>query len=364
MWLSCKRRLEINTEEQDQKERCSILYLKYLGYFWTMTYKQTIDELRVNNIQPQDIPPNEGAFFDYEETPNEQLYDLFWTNAQKFLNDERFEQYFSNPRLYYNTNQTENAGAYVDGKYSLIVVFMGAIVPIYSYYHLRKNGFETEGLRGYNEVAEPFDITPDIYLFQVVTLFFLYHETGHLIQLNNQPRQYTEFVPNCKGSEEERHAKEFDADWFASNELAFHIVDLWASLQMQPEKEAIEFLHKMVELALAGIYVYLIKMSLDHPKLYFQEHCHPHPSVRLSYVIHYLVTTVKLYSGITINENKVLHNAMAISDELMADYDPNPVEYFSLDVIYQNLDEIKKYVDKIINDVKTKYPECCYNRLA
>jgi hypothetical protein len=208
-----------------------------------------------------------------------------------------------------------------------------------------------------------FDISADIYLFQVVTLFFLYHETGHLIQLNNQPRQYTEFL-NRDGEEEERHAKEFDADWFASNELAFHIVDLWRELNIEQELEAIEVLHKMAELALAGVYVYLIKASKNYPQLYYQDLCHPHPSIRLAYIIHYYADTIRLHSGIGVDQGSILRNAMAISSELMSNEEPNPVEYFSLDIIFQNLDGIEKYIHKMTNNCKTKFPECCINRVV
>lgn len=323
-----------------------------------MTYKELVEELKDNNIVSQG-----GAYYDYEFAPFADLFKFFWQSGQQFLESDEMQLYFDFPRLYFSTNTSENAAAYLEGKYSLIVVFMGAIQPLYSYYEGKKGGFAAKEVAPYNEVAEKFAITPDYYLFQIVALFFLYHETGHLIQRNANARHYMEFTESdCRDNVEERHVKEFDADWFASNKLAFHITKLNEELFGKPDTdEKVEFLHKSAELALAAIYIFLIRHSEYEPEIYYQEKCHPHSSVRLTYIIFYFVDTVRFSIAINLDQPRIIRNAIMISMEIMKEKEPNPVEEYSKK-IYDNSERISIYINKVIEDCK-RYPECCRNVL-
>ena len=232
-----------------------------------MNYTDLLNDLKINNISPK-----MGDYYEYDDFPNANLFHLFWNFGQKFLESDEMRTYFSYPRLYFNTNTSINALAYIEGKYSNIEIYKGLIVALFSFFDGKRQAFGSKFLSHYKAVAFKWGITPDFYLFQVLTQFVCYHEIGHLIQRNPGANNYTEYlIGECNQNVEERHVKEFDADWFAANRLAFQIVDLNKELSgALDSEEKIELLHKSAELALAALYIFLIRTSESIPDIYLK----------------------------------------------------------------------------------------------
>ena len=323
-----------------------------------MPYKETVNEL-INN----GIGAKEGRFFAYDLEPLAHLYNSFWEAGQDFLGSDDLKTFFEFPILYYCDNPTVNAGAYLEGKYALIVVFAGLIERANSLYEGEKSAFNDDQFKDYIDVSQRFRIAQDRFLFEIIASFIIYHETGHLIQRSGNDVSYFEFmVDNCKQRVEERHVKEFDADWFASNRLAMQIMGLVTSFYGEYNSgEKVEFLHKMAELALSAVYVFIVDLAEGEPKLYFEENCHPHPAVRLTYIVFYVVDTIRFLAPIQLDQERIIRNAIMISMELTKASDPSPVEVWSK-TIFEQSKEIDDYIKKIIEDCK-RYPECCRNKL-
>ena len=323
-----------------------------------MTYTEVIEELKNAGIAAK-----EGAYFDYELSPNVQLYRAFREACQNFLESDDLKEFFEFPRMYFCTNTTFNAGAYIEGKYSLVEIFAGAIQYLYTLYREKRDVFDNEKITHYTSIAAAFQITADEYLFQITTSFLMYHETGHLIQRNNQSASLFEYNENgCNDKVEERHVKEFDADWFASNRLVMQILGLVTELHGKLDTvDKVEFLHKMAELALAALYISFVDLAEGEPKIYYDRHCHPHPAVRLTYIVIHFVDTVQFQVGVKIDQPRIIRNTLMISTDFMKEKNPNPVEAWSKE-IYEKSGDIQVYINKLVEDCN-KYPECCRNKL-
>ena len=107
-------------------------------------------------------------------------------------------------------------------------------------------------------------------------------------------------------------------------------------------------------MALAAIYTHFIKWAKGYSKIYYQEHCHPHPSIRMSYIIIYLLEALAANIPIPLDQNSVLKQAIRISEKLMMEPDNNIVEKYSLE-LSNEIKDIEAYVNKIRNNSES-YP--------
>jgi hypothetical protein len=189
-----------------------------------------------------------------------------------------------------------------------------------------------------------------------VAIYFLYHEVGHLIQRSLGSADYKEFIDEkCEGdSIVEQHIREHDADWFSANQIALHIIPFAEKLNAANPGEEVTNLENITALALAGIYTYFIRRAKAYPKIYYQEHCHPHPSIRLSYMVIYLLDALSANIAFELNKTKILKNAILISEKLMIEPGGNIIEEYSKQ-LYESINEITAYINKIRND-STDYP--------
>jgi hypothetical protein len=122
-----------------------------------------------------------------------------------------------------------------------------------------------------------------------------------------------------------------------------------------------KLLEEAAALALAAVYMFFIRLSKGRPIIYFREKCHPHPLVRLSYCIRFLLDNLAGNTAIQLNEEQILTKAIRISEYIMKETTTNIVKEYTL-VLYPQLDSIQNYIREIIEDTK-HYPQLCVNRL-
>ena len=99
------------------------------------------------------------------------------------------------------------------------------------------------------------------------------------------------------------------------------------------------------------MYMYFINRTDKNPVIYYQEKCHPHPSVRLSYMLVFVLDNLQANVPYPINKNEILKNAIQISEILMKDGEDNIIEEYSKAL----LKEIKKVEDYIKGSYKQVY---------
>jgi hypothetical protein len=315
------------------------------------TYPELIEHLKLSGINPI-----KGDFYDFEGFPLEEEFDKFYRYCQEYLERQDLGFDISPAAIYYCNNISENALATVTKGLYLVEIFKGSIFAIYDFNTAKNELFEKEVLIEFRDIIRRGDIEPGYVLFQFVSLFFLYHEVGHLIQRRIGSTDYTEYLAfKCEGEEIEiRHMREHDADWFAANQLAFHVIDFARRCKPKDQSDLKTLLEKNTSMALAGIYMNFIRWAGNYPTIYFQEHCHPHPSIRLSYSVIYLLDTLTSNIGFQLDQKAVLKNAIKISEQLMIEPGKNVIEDYSKE-LFEKIGLVETYISKIRAD-SNKYP--------
>jgi len=316
------------------------------------SYQDVLKELRAAGINGV-----EGIPYDYVGFPNEELFEMFFNFCQEYL-DRTDHPFNINPaRMYYSTATDINACAYKQNGLFLVEINKGTIFKLLWFFTDKSAAFQDHTFEQYNEVCQRKQIEPVYLLFQFVTLFFIYHETGHLVQRIQSTFQEPEFLAKrCTDALEikEQQARELDADWFAATPLAMHIIQFG-----NHDRNDIEAL---AAIAIAGIYCFFISHAKGYQGIYYREECHPHPSVRLSYMIVFTLDALKHNLQIDIDQPKILHNATVLAEKLMLDVAKNIVVQYTME-LYDNLGQIEAYVNDILGDRAT-FPYMCGNILV
>ncbi|OQP50272.1 hypothetical protein A4H97_00030 [Niastella yeongjuensis] len=325
------------------------------------TYFQVIEELQKSNITPR-----KGDFHEFEGLRLEDEFAQFIDSAQEFLSRDDLDFDISPARVYYTNIRDINACAYTENGYNLIEIWMGSIIHIYDMYTSKEPRFDDPAFQFYGTFTRQAGITPSHFLYQMTTHFFLYHETGHLIQKigeggGSANLEFMEY--ECTGDEiHVQHMKELDADWFACAQLAYHVKRF--SQQGGPEDGPIvpEALYAGAALTLAALYIYFIDRAQNHSELYYDKHCHPHPMVRIAYCVNFLLGNIQgNITGDEIQQQEMLNHAIRISEHLMKEPDTNIVKDFSLNLT-DHLDKIEHYINTIIENTLS-YPNLSTHKL-
>ncbi|HMO60767.1 MAG: hypothetical protein QM725_07420 [Lacibacter sp.] len=323
------------------------------------TYKEVIVELKSKPISAR-----YGDFYDFEGFPLEEEFQKFFTFGQGFLDRDDLGYDIKPARLYFNTDTRINGLAYKSKTdYFLIELFKGAFYQLYDYYTSREDVFHQPQFKKYKDLMDKKDLSCSYILFQFVMLYIFYHEVGHLIQRTGDDPDYLEFItgPVLGNSSKERHMREHDADWFAASQMAFHVIE--SVKTGTPESPVIDpdELATATELALAGIYTYYIRQAEGSPELYFSEKSHPHPAVRICYLIIYLLDTLPANVSAQINQKVILTNAIRLAEALLIEPGKNIVEEFSVGIM-KRIDEIETYISKIRHESES-YPHLALKKI-
>lgn len=102
----------------------------------------------------------------------------------------------------------------------------------------------------------------------------------------------------------------------------------------------------------------------NHSGIYYAEHSHPHPLVRILYVIDCFIQTIEgnLQGQVKINSNQVLHTSFRIMDEIFKADGSSAIAQF-IQTFWQEKDRIKSFVDNDIIALVPSMPELAYNRV-
>lgn len=323
------------------------------------TIKEVIEELTGKDIKPYG---GESHFYDYTDTddsPLKTLFDEFFHFGQEYLDRDDLEFNIKPARLYYSTNTGLNALARKVNDYYLVEIYMGTIAWMENFYLSMEEKFKLDGLQQYQHISQIRNVTPGKFLLQLVTIYYLYHEVGHLIQRSGQDADYVEFLANdCVGDEiPTRHMRELDADWNAAYCMALHLkqfaeVETKGAYLVDPT-----ILLEIAALGLAAIYMYFINRTDKNPAIYYQEKCHPHPSVRLSYMLVFILDNLQANVPYPINKSEVLKKAILISEILMKEGEANIIAEYSI-ALGKELKQVEDYIKKIMGDTEN-YPYLC-----
>jgi hypothetical protein len=305
-------------------------------------YEPVVQELIAANVFP-----HQGNYFDFNNDPLKSEFQKLFDFAQELLDRKDLEYEFPQGRFFYNNQPQINAFAYSENGYSIIEMFSGGVRRVYELFDEANILFDRDDLKKYKPLAGMFQITPGYFLFNYVMLYFVYHEAGHLVQRLQGSINYEENLQGGLVPEnvKERHIREYDADWFAASHLGPKLVQAANGGQ---------HLEGLTELALAGIYIYFIKHAESLPEIYYEEEAHPHPSVRLSYIIIHLLEAIAVNTEDPLDDKKILKEVIRISEQLLITPKINIIEKYSKQ-LYKEISKVEAYI-QTIRDNSNTYP--------
>ncbi len=261
-----------------------------------------------------------GDIFDFRETPFEILCADFYKFCRQHLNDNT-RKYNIEPSIFLYTGFFDsNAMAKYENDTFSIHINIGLMKKCQDNY-LQNKSLDEYLEKEYTDLTKHFDNSITGLAFQIATQFTYYHEFAHLVQFEKKRETISlqeRFVKTSTYDQVKQHM-ETNADTLASIAIASHIQQyIKKSFGKDITQEYVEF----TIIVLCSCLLNHIANFYDNlPEIYYKEHKHPHPFLRLFTVnlsiINYLNQSEFFKEmGIDIEINKVFKNVLDFYEEL------------------------------------------------
>ncbi len=279
-----------------------------------MSYNTEIQAARDNGILPY------ADIYDYQDTPNEELFSNYYEFCRENL-DIQSGKFGVEPVIFIYCNYfSSNARAAYGNNIFSITVNLGLIKRCEEFY-LHNAALDDFLNQKHPEVIAHFDNPPSVLAFQAATQFTYYHELGHLVQFNRERTEHSLQEHDEQGSayDEVKHFLEINADSFAAIALAGHF-------QQFIEKNLSDgFTIAKAETTIAIFSAFLLNHIANFcdnlAEIYYAEHTHPHPFLRLFVVVLNIVHNLNqspfmVERGVAINAKRLFKDGLDLYEEL------------------------------------------------
>ncbi len=309
-------------------------------------YINNVKELVRNaKVSPSDI-------FDYQFSPIQAIYDLYYQYCQENLLNHNKEYDIQPAKFYYRTSFDVNARAGLVNGYYVIGVNMGAIQTLYSMFYDNNTVFEDDVdiLELFKSISPKEDEPFSYLLYQLATIFTYHHELAHLIQKSpilslGFSEQYDDTGANFSI---ERHVLELDADLNGSHLICFHLRAYFDNLKL--EEQTLENIQKLFSLGVASVFCYFLLYYKDSKTIYYKDKTHPHPLVRISYLVDSFVRIAEknLPENFSIDTSEIIRLGFIISDKFFQTTgDKTIVDDFGKQ-FYSESKNIEAYINELL----------------
>lgn len=228
--------------------------------------------------------------YDYSASRIALLFDRFFNFCYVNLRDHCHEYNIHPARLIIFNDVEVNACATSFQGYNLIEINNGLIYKMYAHFYDNNKAFTIDKylMEEYAPLF-PEDAPADFIMYQVTPQFTYYHELAHLIQ--NAPllkKSFSERTRHADGDFDVlSHLLEFDADLHAAQMLYFHIEEFWK--KMPVGNQSSETIGKLISIYASAIFVYFTFLEEERESIYFEKYSHPHPLIRITYVLDIII---------------------------------------------------------------------------
>lgn len=309
-----------------------------------MTYQEVIRELEGLGI----TPVRESYYKYYEfDTPISSECEKVFRFGQDFLDREDLEFKVKPARIYFSTDSSLNAVARVREKIGLLEINVGTINWLKVFFQSKHLQLENVAFDKIRRITNGKGITVDYFLTQLMTIYCFYHETGHLIQRKLEDKNdYVEFLGGNLTTEEVRvrHIRELDADWYAVSCIAIHAGEFC---------EESEDFKEVAIMCLSGMHLFWLE-QLKGVSLYYESNSHPHPFVRLTYMIAFFVLSFESVFIVTLEKDMLLSEVIERCKMLIENDERDNFEE-QVSNLNDNLEEIKDYILTVVSNSE-EYP--------
>lgn len=238
----------------------------------------------INNTDIQ-----EADVFDYELSPYRGEFDDMFSFYQNTL--DRDSKYGITPGIFFfNNNLDVNAYAKKTlSKYYVISINKGTIGTLINMFMERSDSLSTVLDEDFLNFEQLLDTSIGMLMYQNAVHFTFYHEEAHLIQksklLENTIYEDTQANGNYSI---EKHILEIDADEFSSLSIGAHIFQ-YAETTFG-EKITVNQWEKLIIIACSSAFLYILSLNSNKDQnIYYHEKSHPHPVIRITWIVHTIV---------------------------------------------------------------------------
>lgn len=257
--------------------------------------------------------------FDYEYSPLKDIYSNYFEYCQVYLINYCQEYNIQPARIYFHNDFSVNARAEISNDYSIIGINMGLVQGTYDLLYEKNDIFEkSQDLpETFAEVSKLINIPLGFLMFQLTTLFTFHHELAHLVQ--KSPLLTTELTEqyNRNGTLQftiEKHVLEFDSDNHGADAICGQLIEHFNRLS--PENQTLKNLSVLLSMGIASMLSYILLFFKGDTKIYYKESSHPHPTIRICYIIDRFINTAitNLPVSIKINQEILTRLGLQISN--------------------------------------------------
>jgi len=325
-------------------------------------YSDNVKELK--NV----LEDKADEIFEYGDSELREQFEKFFQFCQTHLSEECNSFNIQPALFYYTTFYSLNAiAAKVQNSY-LIGVNMGTMSSLYYLLYAQNNIFYMSSYlyEAFNPISEALSDDMEYIMFQLSIIFIYYHELAHLIQMSDNSYIWKLENPTSVADDDfsvERHILELDADVNGSYNICLHLIQYFEKLPHLSQTN--RNLEKLLALGTASVFSFFLIFYSDYEEMYYREHSHPHPMIRLSYVVDSFIKSAEnnLPSGVDIDKGEVIRLGFGISEMLFENYPRRDIIHnFSAQFIKES-SHIKEYVDELLA-ISKEMPSLVMNRLA
>lgn len=310
-----------------------------------MNYKQEIDYATKNNIAKF------ADIFDFNDMPNEKLYKDLYLFCRENLDIHFRRKSISHSSFLYSNDLSINAKARTKKNQNTILINIGLIqhcIDKYLFNHALNDFIESKE----PDLAAKYDSSISYLIFQQITQFTYYHELAHLFQFSRIVTE-EELQERSSGDKFDiiKHKLEINADTYSSICIATHIhqyIDKIFGDNMSQENVI-----KTITIFGACLLEYIINFTSNY-ELYYEEHSHPHPLIRLLNIIlnianHFSQIPILKEKGIKLDVNSLFRNIIDFHEELENSNVFTTGFSKSISQYTANIEKIVSYTSEIIN---------------
>lgn len=297
----------------------------------------------------------DSEVFDYEFSPENDVYSKYFDFCQTYLNSNFTKLKIQPAFFYYRKYDELNAAAFKKNDTNFIAISKFLFHILNEKLNKSNELFKTEKLVGkYFELKRIIPFELEKLIFQSTTLFIFHHEFGHIIQ-GSEMKEF-DFKENLMNSIDEEfninsHLREYDADLNGAQFTCFHTIEYFEDLQDEHSLSP-ETIHKLLAISLSGIMIYrlmflyngMVKLPKNNPiGFYLKKNTHPHPIVRIAYIIQHFAQAFETNTNISVDENHLYNLTIEIADSFFEE--SNYVQF--IDTYHENKADIDVYINEL-----------------
>lgn len=296
---------------------------------------------------------SEDEIFDYELSPYRNEFDAAFTFYQEVLH--RHNHLDIEPSyVFYKNNFSVNAIATKQNGIGLIGIHMATLVHLIKRYKERTDLLIDTGNNKFIEFEKQLNTPINELIYQLSCHFTFYHEMAHLVQKSEfLVEELSEINDASEEFSQRHHVLEIDADRFSSLYLARHLIQyVKDNIELNEIKINRDQLENLLVIFCSSAFFYLLSFPTNNMEIYYESHKHPHPAVRISIIVHDILSyTIRWFvndgNPIDLKTSSVLKKCLEFANAIsITKFNDSSIERYT-EIIRSEVNNFDGYLKRI-----------------